>query len=372
MSLVLNEEQQMLQESAGEFFRDKASVDAFRQLRSVDAPISTDLWREMVDFGWPAIMIPEDLGGLGFGISGLGMIAVEAGKNLSISPLFSSAALSAHALLQCKASEFRDGLIESIVSGDSLVALAFNESGHFSPHACAVEAIENEDGFVLNGAKTFVAEGGYADKILMTAVIESEPTLFVLDASAVGLQRQNLQLIDRRDYVNIEVSNVQVSKHAKLKWAEGNAQNAITSITNVGAVMAAAELYGCSLEAFERTRVYLGDRVQFEKRIGSFQALQHRMAFAYTQLQLLKSVLLDALYAVESNRKDASLAVSHAKTLANETASLVTREAIQMHGGIGITDELDVGLFYKRARSLKAQYGDSNYHKDRFASLSGY
>ena len=372
MSLVLNEEQQMLSDSASEFFKQKASLAAFRQLRGTANPIDSDLWQEMVDFAWPAIMIPEELGGLGFGISGLGMIAIEAGRNLTISPLFSSSAIGVQALMQCKASPNRDSLVQSIAEGQSMVAVALNEGGHYSPNRIALEAIENEQGYLLNGVKTFVAEGSYADKILVVAKLDTEPTLFILNPNSEGLSRQKLGLIDRRDCANIEFKQVHVSKLQKLDWSSNDYVSSIDTITNVGALMAGAELYGCSLEAFERTRVYLGDRVQFGKQIGSFQALQHRMAYAFTQLELLKSVLFDALHAVENSRKDASLAVSHLKALANDTARLVTQEAIQMHGGIGITDELDIGLFYKRARVLQAQYGNSNYHKDRFATLSAY
>ena len=372
MALVLNDEQQMLADSASVFFNAKASTEAFRKLRNSGKPIDADLWQEIVDFGWPAIIVPEQLDGLDFGIGALGLLAIEAGKNLSVSPLFASAALGVNALLQCAASSNRDELIQAIAGGECLVALAFNEGAHFTPDNIALTATKNDKGFVLNGHKTFVAEGSYADKLLVIASNDSNLELFLVDATAAGVTRQKLEIMDRRDYANIEFSAVQLDASQKLDWQADDSAAAVASMTDVGALMAAAELYGCSLESFERTRVYLIDREQFDRKIGSFQAVRHRAAIMYTQMELLKSVILDAFTAVESNRKDASIAVSHAKTLANDTARLVTQEAIQLHGGIGITDELDIGLFYKRVRVLQSVYGDSNYHKVRFATLNGY
>lgn len=371
MSLVLNDEQQMLSDVAAEYFSDKASVQAFRDLRKSEHSIDNNNWQRISDFGWPAILAPEALGGLGFGLSGLGLIAIQAGKNLTVSPLFSSAAICMTALLQCDPSPVKDALIESISGGELKCVLAHTENHRFDPEAIDSKATRASDGYQLNGTKAYVAEGGYADTLLVVAELDSEMALFVVDANASGLSKTKPEMMDRRDYANVILDNVQVSESQKLNWSYDSTR-AINNLTNVGSLMAAAELYGCALEAFERTRVYLGDREQFDRKIGSFQALQHRMAHAFTQLELLKSVLFDAMYALEKDREDASLAVSHVKTLANSTARLVTQEAIQMHGGIGITDELDIGLFYKRARVLQTVYGDSNYHKDRFANLSGY
>lgn len=373
MALVINDEQQMLVDAASEFFNAKASTKAFRELRGSDRAMDPAVWQELVDFGWLAIIVPEPLDGLDFGMSALGLLAIEAGKNLSVSPLFSSAALGVNALLQCAASPVRDDLIQSIASGQTLVALAFNEANHFAPDNIALSATKTEKGFVLNGSKAFVAEASYADKLLVVAQYESDLQLFVVAAETDGVTRHKLELMDRRDYANIEFSDVQVEATQKLDWqSDSSSEEAVASMTNVGALMAAAEMYGCIVESFERTRVYLIDREQFGRKIGSFQAVRHRAALMYTQIELLKSVLLDALHAVETNRKDASLAVSHVKTLANQTGRLVTQEAIQLHGGIGITDELDIGLFYKRVRVLQSAYGDSNYHKDRFATLNAY
>ena len=372
MALVLNDEQQMLVDSAREFFAAKAPTTAFRELRCSDQPMDAVLWQEITAFGWPAILVPEQLDGLDFGISALGLLAIEAGKNLTVSPLFSSAALGVNALLQCVPSSSRDELIQSIACGESLVVLAYNESNHFLPQNISVTATKSENGYQLNGTKAFVAEGSYADKMLVIASFESNLELFLVAADAAGVNREKVELMDRRDHVNIEFSEVQIGLADKFDWAFENSADPASPLINVGALMAAAELYGCCLEAFERTRVYLLDREQFGRKIGSFQAIRHRAAYVYTQMELLKSVLLDALSAVESNREDASIAVSHLKTLANETARLVTQEAIQLHGGIGITDELDIGLFYKRARVLQADYGDTSYHKDRFSTLSGY
>ncbi len=371
MALVLNDEQQMLMDAAADYFSDRASIDEFRSIRKKDQRFDEVVWKSICDFGWPAILAPQDLGGLGFGISGLTVIAIEAGKNLTVSPLFSSSAIAMTALLECEASEVRDSLVESVASGDLKLVLAHNEANRFAPTAVETQFVASNNGYQLSGTKSFIAEGGHADAFLVVAKDESGLSLFHVDADAASMSIDTLEMMDRRDYANLNLEAVNVSESQKLNWLEDSAA-AIDKLTNVGALMAASELYGCALEAFERTRVYLGDREQFDRKIGSFQALQHRMAAAFAQLELLKSVLFDAMTAVEKNRKDVSLAVSHAKTLANSAARLVTQEAIQMHGGIGITDELDIGLFYKRARVLQTVYGDSSYHKNRFAELSNY
>lgn len=377
MSLVLSEEHQILQQSAAEFFSTASPITAFRNLRQTDTAYDPEVWRQMVELGWSAVLVPEALDGLDFGLTGMGVLAIEAARSLVMSPLTSSAAVGVTALKSCQPNDHRDELLKAVGEGKKSVAFAHLETAGYRPDILRTQSASSSAGFTLNGVKPVVANAHSADIILLTSRSatagygDSDPYLCVLEKGVKGLTLNPVGLMDEHQYANVECVDLSLAADKRLEWA-GDAQATLISVLDVATVMAACELYGCSLVAFEQTISYLEDREQFGRKIGSFQALQHRMAHAYTQLELLKSVVFDALGALEAGRKDASIAVSHAKALANDTAKLITTEAIQMHGGIGITDELDIGLFYKRARVLRTLWGDSAWHRARFASLNGY
>ena len=375
MALVLTEDQQMLKESAKEFLADAAPVDEFRKLRDSGEVYDADLWQQMVELGWSAVAVPEAYDGLDFGITGLGLIAVESGKHLVASPLLTTAAVGASALVLGRSEQARQRLLPKIAGGQATVALAVDEGNHHDPLYTNAAVHPAADGFVLDGHKLFVAEGNYADFFIVLARENGDSpdkyVLLLVDANAAGVNKAAVHLMDSRDYANVEFSGVAVSQ-ADVLAAGDEAEAVAQTIIDIATVMAACELYGCAQQTFEQTVQYLTERKQFGKVIGSFQALQHRAAHAFAQLQLLKSVVLDALDAIEENRPDLGMAASHAKALANDTAQLITNEAIQMHGGIGLTDELDIGLYFKRVRVLRNAFGNTSYHRRRFARLSGY
>jgi acyl-CoA dehydrogenase len=372
MALVLTEDQQMLKETAKGFIGDAASVDEFRKLRDAGEGYDPELWQQMAELGWSAVAVPEAYDGLDFGIAGLGLISVEAGRQLVASPLQTTAATGASALVLGKSEDARRRLLPEIATGETLVALAVDENNHHDPLYINTTATPADGGYKVDGSKVFVAEGNYANYFVVVARDASEKfVLLLVDANAKGVTRNAVQLIDSRDYANVEFSGVSVPADDVL--ADGDDAEAIVqTLIDIATVMAACELYGIAQQAFEQTVQYLTEREQFGQIIGTFQALQHRAAHAFAQLQLLKSVILDALDAAEKNRPDLAMAASHAKALANDTAQLITNEAIQMHGGIGLTDELDIGLYFKRVRTLRNAYGLSSYHRRRFARLSGY
>ena len=366
MALVLNEEQRLLQSAAQEYFSSRLSTAEFRKARDADHLVkySSDAWQEMIDLGWGSILLPESLDGLDFGLTGMGVICIEAAKSLAVTPLQSAATLCVEALLRCEASSVRDEMLRAIAEGKHVPTLIRRRYSK-------IESTRNDDGVTLNGSMQFVAEGSSADTLLvMIGAGETKTQLCLINAQDKGVERETVSLLDRRDYANITLNQIQVSSENILTF-EKDGQDCVDHINDIGAVMTACELYGCSTEAFSRTLAHLCEREQFGQKLGAFQALQHRMAKAYMQLELLKSVLYDALDALENDRADSALAASHAKVMANDVAQLVCTEAIQLHGGMGITDELDIGLFYKRTRVLRTVFGSSAYHKNRFASLSG-
>lgn len=379
MPLVLNEEQRLLQDSAREFLASNAPVEALRKLRDAKDPLGydPDLWRQMVELGWASITLPEQYGGLEFGFLGLGVVMEECGRTLAASPLFASAIVGASALLLGGSEEQKETLLPQVSAGDLTLALALEESHHHRPTHIATTAVQQADGFMLNGNKTFVLDGHSADKLIVVARSSGEQraaqgiSLLLVDRDRPGVSVTRTAMTDSRNAANISFEQVLVASDNLIgKLDDGWA--VLDQVLDRGRVALAAEMMGCALEAFERTVAYLKEREQFGVLIGSFQALQHRAAQMQADIELCRSVLLQALTAVDETPEQLPILASLAKVKLNELVKLVTNEAVQMHGGIGVTDELEIGFFLKRARVAMQVFGDTGFHKDRYATLCGY
>ena len=379
MPLVLNEEQRLLRETAREFLDGNAPVAALRELRdNRDATgFAPELWGKMAELGWASIILPEEYGGLDFGFMGLGVIMEEAGRSLTASPLFASAVVGASAILLGGDDQQKQSLLPAIATGELTLALALEESHHHRPSRISTLAVRDGDSFVINGSKTFVLDGHCADKLLLVTRSEGEEraedglTLFLVDRENPGISVERTIMVDSRNAANIRCENLRLGKDAVVGEI-GNAWPVLDAVLDRGRVALAAEMMGLALEAFERTVAYLKEREQFGAKIGSFQALQHRAAIMQADIELCRSVLLQALTAVDETPEQLPMLASLAKTRLNELVLLVTNEAVQMHGGIGVTDELDIGFFLKRARVAIQVFGDSGFHRDRYATLCGY
>jgi acyl-CoA dehydrogenase len=379
MPLVLNEEQRLLQDTAREFLDSNAPVEALRKLRDQRDPLgyAPDLWQQMAELGWASIILPEQYGGLEFGFLGLGVVLEEAGRTLAASPLFASAVVGASAILLGGNEQQKEALLPAIAGGELTIALALEESHHHRPTQIRSTVMKEGDGFVVSGEKTFVLDGHSADKLIVVARSAGAErdsaglTLLLVDREAEGVSVQRTLMADSRNAANIRFDNVQVAADALIGEA-GRAWPVLEQVLDRGRVAMAAEMMGLALEAFERTVAYLKEREQFGAPIGSFQALQHRAAQMQAEIELCRSVLLQALTAVDETPEQLPILASLAKTRLNELVKLVTNEAVQMHGGIGVTDELEIGFFLKRARVAIQIFGDSGFHKDRYATLCGY
>lgn len=379
MALVLNEEQRILKDSAREFLVANAPVHSLRSLRDThDATgYSEELWQQMIELGWTAIAIPEAYGGLEFGFQGLGLIFEEAGHTLAASPLFSSIVLGASTIELLGNNEQRETLLPQVAAGELTLALALEEGNRHSPCNIATSAEETPDAFIINGSKVFVLDGHTTKKLLVVARTSGEQqdrkgiSVFIVDADCAGIEIKRTIMMDSRNAANITFNNVKVEKSALL-GEMGNAFPLLDQVLDRGRAIVAAEMLGGCLEMFQRTLEYLKEREQFGVKIGSFQALKHRASIMFIEIELSKSVVLEVLTAIDNKSEDLAKLASIAKAKLNDTFQLVTNEATQMHGGIGVTDELDVGLFLKRARSCIQILGDSSFHRDRFATLTGY
>ena len=379
MKLILNEEQQMLRDSAKDFAEQKTPVSHFRGLRDNKDPLNWDkeIWKEMVDLGWSGILIPEEFGGSDFGLAGISVIMQEVGKTLTPSPLFATAVLGASAITSFGTQDQKSKYLPLIASGEITTAIAVDEESHHAPANTITKAELVNDKWILNGKKKFVVDGASADVLIILARTSGAKgentglTLFILDASAKGIEVIKTDMADCRNYANIVLDNVKVDKAAILGDQESGGE-AIDKILDEGRIALASEMLGNSEAAFEMTINYLKERKQFGVHIGPFQALQHRAAEMFCEIELTKSAVMAAMQGADENNNDLQRMASLAKSIAGETLYLVSNESVQMHGGIGVTDEYDIGFFMKRARVAEVIFGGANFHQERYANLSNF
>jgi len=379
MAMILTEEQEMLQETVREFVNEHAPVSHLRALRDAkDADgFSRSLWKQMAELGWTGITIPEAYGGSGLGYAELGVLLEQCGRTLMPEPLLSSLVLGAEAIRLAGTEALEQNLLPAVAQGNLLLTLAFQEGGRFSPYTCRTQAEAAGDGFELSGEKLFVLDGHVADRIIVVARTAGTRdgrnglTLFVVDPTLEGVSIQRSHMVDSQNAAQLVLSGVSLTADCVL-GSVGAGADILDPLFDRATAALCAQMLGCASEAFERTIAYLKTREQFGVKIGAFQALKHRAAEMFCELELSRSIVLDTLRAIDEEREELPSLVSAAKARLSATCSLVTREAIQMHGGIGMTDEEEIGLFLKRAKVQELWLGDAPYHRDRFASLQGF
>ena len=379
MKLVLSEEEQFLKDTAKNFADERSPISHFRSLRDNNDPKlwDKDIWSEMVKLGWPGILIPEEFGGSNFGVTGIGVILQECAKTLTPSPLFATGVLGAYAITQFGNDDQKSNYLPKIVSGEITTALAIDETSHHEPSKTEMTAKKNDSNFILNGKKIFVIDGASADILIVlarTSGVKGDSTglsLFILNSDTSGIEIKKLDMADSRNYANISFNEVIIDESSLLGDLE-TAGETVESILDIGRIAMSAEMLGNAESAFEITLDYLKQRKQFGALIGSFQALQHRAAEMFCEIELTKSSVMAAMRAADENSNELQRLSSRSKTMAGETLHLVSNEAIQMHGGIGVTDEYDIGFFLKRARVAEQIFGSAKYHTERYANLSGF
>jgi len=379
MKLVLTEEEQFLKDTAKNFAEERSPITHFRALRDNNDPLLWDkgLWNEMTKLGWPGILIPEDYGGSNFGITGISVILNECAKTLTPSPLFATGVIGAYSITNYGTEKQKEYYLPKIASGELTTALAVDESSHHNPANTEIFAKKEGSNFLVNGKKTFVIDGASADLIILLARTSGDKgdmtglTLFLVDANSNGLETAKLDMADSRNYSNINFNNVEIPDSNILGDLETGGE-IIENVLDIGRIAMASEMLGNAEAAFETTIDYLKQRKQFGVLIGSFQALQHRAAEMFCEIELTKSSVIGAMKAADEGSNELQRLSSLAKTMAGETLHLVSNEAVQMHGGIGVTDEYDIGFFLKRARVTEQIFGSSKYHTERYANLSGF
>ena len=374
MSLVINEEQNMLKSSAKELLDLKSPISLMRELRDDNYnQFDPDLWKEMVEMGWTALTVPEEYNGLNFGYVGLGQVIEEMGKKLTVSPMISTVLVSTTIVGLSKNEVLKSKLFDEIMSGKKLCTLAHEESSHHNPNIDLSIISNNNEKFILNGKKRFVIDGKISDYLIVSANSESNGSLelVIIDSKSKGITFNNKVHMDSKIYSDISFNNVEFSKDNFLS-TENDGKKILKKALDIACVGLAAEMLGNIQQAFDMTIQYLKEREQFGVKIGSFQALQHRSAIMFGEIELCKSIVLKALQAIDSGDENLPELASLAKSKLGLTSKLVTNEAVQMHGGIGVTDDADIGFFLKRVRVSQRIFGDSNYHLDRVAKFNSY
>ena len=378
MDMVFTEEQRLLADSAREFLTERCSTVALRPLRAARDPLGyePEAWRQMVELGWTAIPFPESIGGLDFGYRGLGAVFEQMGRTLAASPLLSSVVLGGSALLLGGSPEQRAAHIPAIIRGERRLVLAVDEGRHHDPAAISLAARRAGDSWLLDGDKVFVIDGHGADALVVAARSAGRAgehagiTLFLLDAGAPGVEVRPTSLLDSRNAARVCLRGVRVGADAVLGEVDAGWE-ILDAVLDRGRVCLAAEMLGIGQWLFDTTIAYLKERVQFDVPIGSFQALQHRAAWLYAELALARSAVMAGLAALEGPAEQRRLLASLAKAKMGSVLEKIVGEAVQMHGGIGVTDELDVGLYLKRARVVRLALGDHDFHGHRYGRLIG-
>ena len=379
MALVLTEEQSMLRDSVRGLIGDKAPVSHLRQLRDAkdETGFSRELWKSFAEMGFSGLLIAEQFGGSGLGSVEAGILMEEIGRTLMPSPFLATSVLAASALARGGSEAQKSQYLPRISDGSLLAALAIDEGTKHRPLQTNLQALRSGNGFRLNGGKAFVVDGHTADLLIVAARTAGSAgeknglTLFLVDPRTKGIATERTIMVDAHNAARITFDNAEVNADGVLGEVDQGFP-LLDGVLNIGRGAVASEMVGLSEEVFGRTVAYLKERKQFGKAIGEFQALQHRAAQLYVEIEITRAAVLKALQALDADPARAGSAVAVAKARAGTTATLAVQEGVQMHGGMGMTDQFDIGFFMKRARVCQELFGDANYHADQLARAKSY
>jgi alkylation response protein AidB-like acyl-CoA dehydrogenase len=377
MNFALSEEQDMLQKSARDFVARESNLKRIRALREDKTGFSPEVWKKMAELGWLGIPFPEEYGGLGQGVVETIVVMEELGRGLMPEPFLSTVLLAGNALLLAGSEAQKKAWLPKVIEGQSFLTLGYQErDSRYEPFSVKTEAKKKGSKWSLNGEKAFVPDAHVAERIIVTARAKGKPQsregveMFLVDPKAKGVTLTDIPSMDWRKRALVKLEGVEVDESARLSGA--SVSDVLEAILDRATVGLSAEMLGAMNESFRITLEYMKTRVQFGVPIGSFQALKHRAADEYVQTELSRSAVYFAAMSIDEKMPDAQVAVSTCKARCNDAFHLIANESIQMHGGIGMTDEHDIGFFFKRARTAEVTLGDSTFHRDRYARLKEY
>ncbi len=379
MPLYHTDDQAMLADSATSFMAEEGNITKqLRHWRDRDCKdgFGHGLWKQMAEMGFTGMLLDEDDGGLGMGHVEAGIVLEEIGRNLTPSPFLTSSVLAATALKHGSA-DLKARYLPGLIEGESVFAVAIDETAKHRPSRIATKAEKSGNGFKLSGSKSFVIQGASSDMIVVAARTsggdddEDGITLFAVPKDAAGMEQEPLRLVDSSMASHITFDGVELDGDAVIGEVDGG-RDVLNAMLTAGRLGAAAEGVGVARGAMDMTIDYLKQRKQFGQLIGEFQALQHRASHLYSEVEIARAVVIKAQQLADAGAQSADLMTSVAKAKVAKAAGLAVREGVQMHGGIGMTDEYDIGLYMKRDRALGEFLGDAYFHAGRVADLSGY
>jgi alkylation response protein AidB-like acyl-CoA dehydrogenase len=380
MELVLNEDQELIAKTALDFVEEHSPVARFRALRDAGDELgySPALYREMAALGWTGIPFDEKQGGAGMGLAELALVVEALGRKLAPEPFIGAIAMGGSALALGADDALRDAWLPGVIEGTKVVTLAHQEAGsRYDPFAIGTRAEASGDGYRLTGEKVQVLDAVGADAIIVPARTDGAPgdrdgiTLFLVEKGASGLEVERQVRLDHRNAGLVRLAGVTCPASA-IVGAPDSGGPLLEDVIDRATVVLCAEMLGGMSEAFDLALEYLKTRDQFGVKIGSFQALQHRAAKLYMEIELSRSAVMAATRALDAGDEDARKLVSLAKARCSDAYMLAANEGVQFFAGVGMTDEYDIGFYMKRARASELTFGDAAHHRDRWATLGGY
>jgi alkylation response protein AidB-like acyl-CoA dehydrogenase len=374
VALVLTEDQELIAKTARDFVDEESPVSRMRALRDSNDPtgFSRDLWKQMAELGWVGVLFPEALGGADMGHADLAVVLEALGRNLAPEPFLSSVLMGGQALLLAGTEAQQEEWLTPLVKGEKFISLAYAEArSRYAPNAIEAKAEKSGAGWTLSGEKVHVLDGHVADAFVVSALTPGGVSLFLVSGDVAGLSREAQTRMDSRGAAIVKLDAVSVGADALL-GSEGQGGDVVEQVIDRATVGLCAEMLGGMSQAFDLTLDYLKERDQFGVKIGTFQALKHRAAELFMEIELSRSTVMAAARAIDNADADLPKLVSLAKARCSDAYVRAGNEGVQMFGGVGMTDEYDIGLYLKRARAAELTFGDSAWHRDRWARLSGY
>ena len=364
MNLDYNEEQIMLREQIQKFCESEYDFYKREEVIKSDKHFDAEVWKLFADQGWLSMPFSEESGGLGFGPIELSILFEEFGKALVIEPYLATVVLSGTLLDKSTYAEKID-LIDKISSGDMHISLGYAEADKGYDYLSPSTSLDSDN--ILNGTKTLVLNGSNAKKLIISCMKDNEFNLIILDSDTDGVSINSFSTVDGQSCSEISFENVVVND-SNIVATGDEAINLLNETINLAVLCVSAEAVGCMESCYFKTLEYTKGREQFGQPISNFQVLQHRMVDMFIESELAKSLLIKAMLEVNNNSKEMYKHVSALKSYIGKSGKLSAKEAVQLHGGMGVSEEMMIGHYLKKMISIDALFGNADYHLKKFAS----
>jgi alkylation response protein AidB-like acyl-CoA dehydrogenase len=371
MDLGLDEQQEMLKNFARDFLEKECPESLVREMEEDEKGYSPELWRKMAQQGWMGLIIPEKYGGTGMNICELVVLLEEFGRALVPGPFIPTVVLGGVPIMEAGTEEQKNQFLPRIAAGELIMTMALTEpSAKWTADGVQLEARREGDEYVLNGTKLFVQDAHVTDSMVVVARTggagEDGITLFLVDSKSPGIKFELLKTIASDKQCEVTFENVRVPA-ANILGEEGKGWPIVEKTKKVATVAACAYLVGLSQMDFDTTLNYAKERVQFGRPIGSFQAIQHKLADAVIDVDGSRFITYKAAWSLQEGEPDADVMISMAKAWTSDASRRVVAHGQQIHGGIGFTKEYKIQLYFRRQKWMELMWGDADYHRELVA-----